>query len=186
MRRSAGTTRAPTDAANEDPGADAAGSGSGDGHGDGVNDGGLDGNATTSWVSDIFGERRNRPLLFARGLLAVGGVYSAFVALARLPVGDASVIMAMNPLITSILAAAILRERLSYVTLALLVISLGAVILLAYPASIFGHGNTTLSLDLPIYNANDPDGDIPNSSSSSSSSSNGGADNGDDGLCKDC
>ena len=112
----------------------------------------------------------------------MGGVYSAFVALARLPVGDASVIMAMNPLITSILAAAILRERLSYVTLALLVISLGAVILLAYPASIFGHGNTTLSLDLPIYNANDPDGDIPNSSSSSSSSSNGGADNGDDGA----
>jgi drug/metabolite transporter (DMT)-like permease len=53
-----------------------------------------------------------RPLgQLGRGLLSVGGMYSNFAALTRLPLADATAISFASPLITVALAAAILKER---------------------------------------------------------------------------
>jgi drug/metabolite transporter (DMT)-like permease len=53
-----------------------------------------------------------RPLgQLGRGLLSVGGMYSNFAALTRLPLADATAIQFASPLITVGLAALILKER---------------------------------------------------------------------------
>ncbi len=54
----------------------------------------------------------NRPFgQLGRGLLSVGGMFSNFAALARLPLADATAISFASPLITVALAAVILKER---------------------------------------------------------------------------
>jgi drug/metabolite transporter (DMT)-like permease len=54
----------------------------------------------------------NRPLgQLGRGLLSVGSMFSNFAALARLPLADATAISFASPLITVVLAALILKER---------------------------------------------------------------------------
>jgi drug/metabolite transporter (DMT)-like permease len=56
--------------------------------------------------------RTRRPLgHLGRGLLSVGGMFSNFSALVRLPLADVTAIQFASPLITVALAAAILKER---------------------------------------------------------------------------
>lgn len=49
-----------------------------------------------------------------RGLLGVGGMFSNFAAVARLPIADVTVIYFSSPLITVALAALILREQVRF------------------------------------------------------------------------
>jgi drug/metabolite transporter (DMT)-like permease len=56
--------------------------------------------------------RTSRPLgHLGRGLLSVGGMFSNFSALMRLPLADVTAIQFVSPLITVALAAVILKER---------------------------------------------------------------------------
>ena len=56
--------------------------------------------------------RTSRPLgQLGRGLLSVGGMFTNFSALTRLPLADATAISFASPLITVALAAIILKER---------------------------------------------------------------------------
>src|SRR4026209_1899759 len=58
--------------------------------------------------------RTSRPLgQLGRGLLSVGGMFTNFSALTRLPLADATAISFASPLITVALAAIILKERVS-------------------------------------------------------------------------
>ena len=52
-----------------------------------------------------------------RGLLSVGGMFTNFSALTRLPLADATAISFASPLITVALAAIILKERVRYLPL---------------------------------------------------------------------
>ena len=57
----------------------------------------------------------SRPLgQFGRGALSVGGMFSNFSALARLPLADATAIAFASPLITVALAAVILKEHVRF------------------------------------------------------------------------
>jgi drug/metabolite transporter (DMT)-like permease len=56
--------------------------------------------------------RTNRPLgQLGRGMLSIGGMFTNFSALTRLPLADATAISFASPLITVALAAMILKER---------------------------------------------------------------------------
>ena len=56
--------------------------------------------------------RTSRPLgHFGRGLIAAGGMFLSFAALARLPIVDVTTISFVSPLITVALSAWFLKER---------------------------------------------------------------------------
>ena len=76
--------------------------------------------------------RTNRPFgQLGRGLLSVGGMFTNFSALTRLPLADATAISFASPLITVALAAVILKERVrAYRWTAVLVGFVGVIVML--------------------------------------------------------
>src|ERR1700751_4761988 len=84
--------------------------------------------------------RTSRPLgQLGRGLLSVGGMFTNFSALTRLPLADATAISFASPLITVALAAIILKERVRIYRWSAVVIGfLGVVVTLA-PYLDMGH-----------------------------------------------
>jgi drug/metabolite transporter (DMT)-like permease len=79
-----------------------------------------------------------RGLLVLRGLLGSCGLYCFFSAVAILPLSEVTTIHYINPIFTALLAAVVLRERISWGLAASLAISLCGVVVVARPESLFG------------------------------------------------
>ena len=76
----------------------------------------------------------SRPLgQLGRGLLSVGGMFTNFSALTRLPLADATAISFASPLITVALAAIILKERVRIYRWSAVLIGFGGVIVMLIP-----------------------------------------------------
>ncbi|MDB4954316.1 MAG: Integral rane protein [Myxococcales bacterium] len=78
-----------------------------------------------------WGTQRGR--LVVRGLLGFGGLACYYLALAWLPLADATVLQNTIPLITTILAWWILRERVGWAAAFALACGLGGVLLVVHP-----------------------------------------------------
>jgi drug/metabolite transporter (DMT)-like permease len=84
--------------------------------------------------------RTSRPLgHLGRGLLSVGGMFSNFSALVRLPLADVTAIQFASPLITVALAAVILRERVRVYRWTAVGIGFAGVIVMLIPHFEPGH-----------------------------------------------
>jgi len=78
--------------------------------------------------------RTNRPFgHLGRGVLSVGGMFSNFSALVRLPLADATAISFASPLITVALSALILKERVRIYRWSAVVIGFAGVIVMLVP-----------------------------------------------------
>jgi drug/metabolite transporter (DMT)-like permease len=81
-----------------------------------------------------------RPLgQLGRGALSIGGMYTNFAALARLPLADATAISFASPLITVALAAVILKERVRVYRWSAVVVGFAGVIVMLIPHFDIGH-----------------------------------------------
>jgi drug/metabolite transporter (DMT)-like permease len=78
--------------------------------------------------------RTGRPFgQLGRGLLSVGGMFSNFSALTRLPLADATAISFASPLITVALAAVILKERVRIYRWSAVLVGFAGVIVMLIP-----------------------------------------------------
>jgi drug/metabolite transporter (DMT)-like permease len=76
----------------------------------------------------------SRPLgQLGRGLLSVSGMFSNFAALTRLPLADATAISFASPLITVVLAAVILKERVRVYRWSAVLVGFAGVIVMLVP-----------------------------------------------------
>ena len=81
-----------------------------------------------------------RPLgQLGRGALSVGGMFTNFAALARLPLADATAISFASPLITVALAAVILKERVRIYRWSAVLVGFAGVIVMLIPHFDIGH-----------------------------------------------
>ncbi len=78
-----------------------------------------------------------RKLLFIRGLLGFSGLTCFYYALTELPLAVATVIQYMHPVLTALLAAAALRERITPMLVVSLALSITGLLVVARPAAIF-------------------------------------------------
>ena len=85
---------------------------------------------------DPWGNRR--ALLALRGVLGFTGLVCYYYALTHLPLAEAVVIQNINPLLTAIVAAALLGERIGRLEVVCLVGGLTGVLLVAKPPFLFG------------------------------------------------
>jgi drug/metabolite transporter (DMT)-like permease len=84
--------------------------------------------------------RTRRPLgHLGRGVLSVGGMYTNFSSLVRLPLADATAISFAAPLITVALAAVILKERVRVYRWSAVVVGFFGVIVMLIPHLRFGN-----------------------------------------------
>ncbi|MBI3704758.1 MAG: DMT family transporter [Rhizobiales bacterium] len=74
-----------------------------------------------------------------RGLLSVGGMFSNFSALTRLPLADATAISFASPLITVALAAIVLKERVRIYRWSAVLVGFAGVIVMLIPHFDIGH-----------------------------------------------
>src|SRR5689334_13092469 len=78
--------------------------------------------------------RTTRPLgQLGRGLLSVGGMFSNFSALTRLPLADATAISFASPLITVALAAVVLKEKVRIYRWSAVLVGFSGVIVMLIP-----------------------------------------------------
>ena len=78
--------------------------------------------------------RTSRPLgHLGRGLIAAGGMFFSFAALARLPIVDVTTIGFVAPLITVALSAWLLKERVRIYRWSAVVVGLGGVVVMLWP-----------------------------------------------------
>ena len=80
----------------------------------------------------------NKKLLILRGLLGFVAVNCFYIALVRLPLAEATVIMFTNPVFTALIAAVVLAELFGIKDIGLMAISLAGVVLVVQPAILFG------------------------------------------------
>lgn len=84
--------------------------------------------------------RTSRPFgQLGRGLLSVGGMFTNFSALTRLPLADATAISFASPLITVALAAIILKERVRIYRWSAVLVGFAGVIVMLIPHFDVGH-----------------------------------------------
>ncbi|MBM4375766.1 MAG: DMT family transporter [Deltaproteobacteria bacterium] len=81
---------------------------------------------------------RDTGLLVLRGLFGLGGIICFFSAILSLPVADATVLQFTNPLLTTLLAAVVLKERPDGSVGLALCLGFAGTLLVARPASLFG------------------------------------------------
>lgn len=91
----------------------------------------------------IWGE--NRRILMVRGFFGFSGLMCFYYALTHLPLADATVIQYMHPVFTALLAALFLGERVGTGLAVALGLSIGGVLLVTRPDSIFGAGESALA-----------------------------------------
>jgi drug/metabolite transporter (DMT)-like permease len=84
-----------------------------------------------------------RGLLVLRGVLGSCGLYCFFYAVTVLPLAEVTTIHYVNPILTAVLAALFLRERVTWGLAAAIGVSLAGVLVVARPQSVFG-GETAL------------------------------------------
>lgn len=76
--------------------------------------------------------------LILRGLAGFAALSCFYYALTRLPLADANVIQYTNPAFTAVLAAVFLRERVGWMEMAGMFLSLAGVAMIARPSFLFG------------------------------------------------
>ncbi len=86
----------------------------------------------------------NKKLLLARGLAGFGGLWCFYYAVTHLPLADATVIQYTNPVLTAVLAALVLREKLRWPDAAASFAALSGVVLVARPTFLFGGAQLNL------------------------------------------
>jgi len=79
-----------------------------------------------------------RGLLLVRGLCGFGGLSCVFYSVTHIPLAEATVIQYLHPTFTALLAAVVLRERISGLLWVASVICLSGVAMVARPAALFG------------------------------------------------
>lgn len=84
----------------------------------------------------LWGQRKG--LLLLRGVLGYAALSCFFYALVHLPLAEATVIQYTNPVFTALLAVIFLSETMRPRHVALVVLSLGGVVLMTRPAFLFG------------------------------------------------
>lgn len=90
----------------------------------------------------MWGHDKTRLVL--RGVFGVGGLACFFYAVTALPLAEATVIHYLNPILTSILAALLLAERVDRRLVWAIAASLAGTLLVTRPSALFG-GNLSLS-----------------------------------------
>ena len=89
--------------------------------------------------SRLFGsDRTTKSLLLFRSLTGFGGIAFAFLAITRLPIGDATVLVMLSPTLTSVLAVWILKEPWTKWEMAATPVSIMGGLLVARPVFLFG------------------------------------------------
>ncbi len=86
----------------------------------------------------------NKKLLLLRGLLGFIAVNCFYIALVRLPLAEATVILFTNPIFTAMIAAVMLAELIGIKDIGLIVVSLAGVVLVVQPAGLFGNAGAGL------------------------------------------
>jgi drug/metabolite transporter (DMT)-like permease len=86
----------------------------------------------------LWGPKAQRPLLFARGLFGSIAMSLVFLTVTHLPVGDANAIIFINPILTALLAAIILKEPFGWIEGAALCLGFTGVLLMVRPSFLFG------------------------------------------------
>jgi drug/metabolite transporter (DMT)-like permease len=76
--------------------------------------------------------------LLVRGLLGSCGLYCYFYSLTVLPLAEVTIIHYVNPVLTALLAAVVLRERVGWGLAGALAVSLLGVFVVARPRALFG------------------------------------------------
>jgi len=76
----------------------------------------------------------DKPRLFLRGVLGLGGLSCFYYALTALPLAEVTTIHYLNPVFTALLAALLLRERVGWALAAAIALSLGGTMLVTRPA----------------------------------------------------
>ncbi|NNF06900.1 MAG: DMT family transporter [Candidatus Eisenbacteria bacterium] len=89
---------------------------------------------------------QNKPLLILRGVAGFCGLLCFFYAITKLPLADVTVIHFINPVLTAVLAGAVLGERVSPRDAMGLGLSLVGVIFVAQPEFLFGGAAEELNL----------------------------------------
>lgn len=95
----------------------------------------------------VWGSRRGA--LVFRGLIGFAGLMCFFYAIPRLPLAEATILQFTHPVWTALLAALVLRERLTPAVLGSIGLSLAGVVLIARPAFLFGGAAAGLAA-LPV------------------------------------
>jgi drug/metabolite transporter (DMT)-like permease len=80
----------------------------------------------------------DKGLLITRGVFGFVALSLFYFSLTRLPLADASVIQYTNPVITAVLAALVLRERIGPLEALVLLCCLAGVVLITRPSILFG------------------------------------------------
>lgn len=83
----------------------------------------------------------NKPLLFLRGIFGACAFFTMIYAYVHLPLADATVIILMNPVLVAVMAAVILKEKLSPRALVCIMASLAGVVLVTKPGFLFAHAS---------------------------------------------
>jgi drug/metabolite transporter (DMT)-like permease len=78
--------------------------------------------------------------LLVRGLLGSCGLYCFFYALTVLPLPEVTTIHYVNPVLTAVMAAVVLRERVGWGLALALAVSLSGVVVVARPQALLGGG----------------------------------------------
>ena len=94
---------------------------------------------------DPWGVDRKRLVL--RGVFGTGGLACFFSALTVLPLAEVTVIHYLNPILTAVLAAVLLKERVGLGLVLALLAAVAGMLLVTRPSFLFGERITTLPLD---------------------------------------
>lgn len=89
------------------------------------------------WHARIAPFGRRTGLLLFRGLVGSGGLICFYAAVVHLPLAEATVIHQTSPVLTAVLAALLLGERLEARVLRAMALAFGGVVLIARPATLF-------------------------------------------------
>jgi drug/metabolite transporter (DMT)-like permease len=93
------------------------------------------------WSKGVNPWGQERKLLLLRGLLGYSALSCFFYAVMHLPLADTTTLHFTNPVFGAILAAMVLKEYLRKLEAALVLVSLGGVVMVARPEFLFGEGS---------------------------------------------
>jgi len=94
-----------------------------------------------------------RGKLVVRGLLGFGALGFYYVALARLPLADATTLHYMQPIVTSILAWWLLGEKVGWAAALALACGIGGVMLVVHPGVPLGDGADPVGVSIALASA---------------------------------
>eukprot|EP00798_Chlamydomonas_sp_ICE-L_P032435 gene32435-31046_t len=89
-------------------------------------------------ISPVFGQSQHRGLLLLRGLFGAAGMTTFYICLGKLPLADGVTLFFLNPIVTAIAAALIMKERMGWHGLLGVPLSVLGLIVLMHPPFLFG------------------------------------------------